>query len=155
MIKKKAKGKSKSKAKKSADVTTTKRSAKKPLDPVKVRQEIAEIVKANASGITKAVTLQATQGQLAPAKYLFEMAGVFPYSTDGTFSTENEDSLAKTLLNRLNIPLEPVVHDLLQKEEDDEIVIQPKPPARSDGASDVESGEKKSDAGSKCAAVEK
>jgi len=144
MIKKKVKGKSKSKRKKSAKTSISKRSLKKPLDPVRVRQEIAEIVKESAQEITEAVMVQATQGQLAPAKYLFEMAGVFPHSTDGTFATENEDSLAQTLLNRLNIPLEPVVHDELQKEEDEDIVIQPKKAGAGDAASGMESdGEKR------------
>jgi len=155
MIKNKGKGKSKSKGNKSAKAKGTKRSSKKPLDPVKVRREISEIVMESAQAITQAVKVQAAQGQLAPAKFLFEMAGVFPPSTDGTFTTENEDSLAKTLLNRLNIPLEPVVHDLLQKEEDEDIVIQPKKVAEGDVASEKESGEEKKSAEDEIATVEK
>jgi|SRR5580765_5573958 len=154
MIKKKAKGKSKSKAKKSGKATT-KRSLKKPLDPVKVHQEIAQIVKESAQEITEAVMVQATQGQLAPARFLLEMAGVFPHSTDGTFSTENEDSLAETLLNRLNIPLQPMVHDLLQKEEDEDIVIQPKKADEGDEAPGMESGDGKNNPAEEIAAVEK
>ena len=92
-----------------------------------VREDIAGIVKAGAKGITKAVMLQATQGQLAPAKYSLEMAGVYPLSTDENQTSKDEDSLAVTLLDRLNIPKRPLVHDELQKEEDEDVVvIQPK-----------------------------
>jgi hypothetical protein len=80
-------------------------------------------VKAGAKGITKAVMLQATQGQLAPAKYLLEMAGVYPLSTDENQTSKDEDSLAETLLDRLNIPKRPLVHDELQKEEDEDVVV--------------------------------
>ena len=137
---KKKKAKSKTAAKKRAKRNT----AKKPLDPAKVREDIAGIVKAGAKGITKAVMLQATQGQLAPAKYLLEMAGVYPLSTDENETSKDEDSLAETLLDRLNIPKRLLVHDELQKEEDeDEVVIQPKKAAGTDSEGD---GDEKTDA---------
>jgi hypothetical protein len=129
MKKKKAKSKTvQKKAKKTAKRST----AKKQLDAAKVREDIAGIVKAGAKGITKAVMLQATQGQLAPAKYLLEMAGVYPLSTDGSQTSKDEDSLAETLLDRLNIPKHPVVHDELQKEEGEVMVMQPKKEAAED-----------------------
>jgi hypothetical protein len=53
------------------------------------------------------------------------MAGVYPPSTDGNVSTTDEDCLAKTLLDRLNIPASPVVHDEREKEEDEEVVVIP------------------------------
>jgi len=122
MKKKKARAvKQKKTAKKTVKGTT-----KKQLDAAKVREDIAGIVKAGAKGITKAVMLQATQGQLAPAKYLLEMAGVYPLSTDGSQTSKEEECLAETLLDRLNIPKTPVVHDELQKEDEDVMVIQPK-----------------------------
>ena len=37
--------------------------------------------------------------------------------------TEREESLAETLLDRLNIPKTPVVHDELQKEEDEDVMV--------------------------------
>jgi hypothetical protein len=111
MIKKKAKGKT---AKKK---TSTKKSQKKQLDPAEVRQEIAGMVKLEAKEITAAVIDQATHGELAPAKYLLEMAGVYPPVTDGSMSSSDEDCLAKTLLHRLNLPEEPI-----KLEEDDEPV---------------------------------
>ena len=64
--------------------------------------------------------VQANQGQLAQAKYLLEMAGVFPVATDMTQTSDREESLAETLLDRLKIPKTPVVHDELQKEDDED-----------------------------------
>jgi len=141
MKKKKAKA---VKEKKTAKKTVKKGTAKKQLDAAKVREDIAGIVKAGAKGITKAVMLQATQGQLAPAKYLLEMAGVYPLSTDGSQTSKEEDCLAQTLLDRLNIPKTPVVHDELQKEDDDVMVIQPQKEAAKD--SEETSEEKKAEA---------
>jgi hypothetical protein len=141
MKKTKAKGKTtvKKTAKKVKSVT-----AKKQLDPAKVREEIAGIVKAGAKGITKAVMVQAAQGQLAPAKYLLEMAGVYPLSTDESPTSKEEESLAETLLDRLNIPKHPVVHDELQKEEDEDVVvIQPKKEVAVDSEESSEDEEEK------------
>jgi len=124
---KKKKAKDKTTAEKTPKKRAKRGTAKKQLDAAKVREDIAGIVKAGAKGITKAVMLQATQGQLAPAKYLLEMAGVYPLSTDESLTSKDEDSLAETLLDRLNIPKRPLVHDELQKEEDEDVmVIQPK-----------------------------
>lgn len=100
---------------------TTKRSPQgKNLDPAKVREEIAEIVKAEAKDITRAVMVQANQGQLAQARYLLEMAGVYPLATDMSPTSDREESLAETLLDRLKIPKTPVVHDELQKEKEED-----------------------------------
>ncbi len=85
--------------------------AKKDANPAEVRKDISKIVQSGAKRIAKAVMEQATTGQLAPAKYLFEVAGIYPALTDGTFATEDEDCLAKTLLNRLNLPDKPIALD--------------------------------------------
>jgi len=116
MIKKKAKktGKAgKAKAKKSAKGSSASRT-KKQVDPVEVRKDIAKIVGSGAKKVAKAVMEEAMKGQLAPAKYMFEVAGVYPPVTDGEQATQEEDCLAKTLLERLNIPKKPAA------EEDDE-----------------------------------
>ena len=60
------------------------------------------------------------KGQVSPVKYLFEMAHIFPPTADGSQTSKDEESLAETLLDRLNIPKTPVVHDELQKDEDEE-----------------------------------
>jgi len=118
--------------------------SKRSPDVTKVRRELAGMVKSRAKKITTAVLGHAVKGELAPTKYLFEIAGLFPASTDGSLSTANEDCLAKTLLDRLNIPDEPVVAD----QEDEDNVTRPAKPVRtveaeSRGEESGESGEEK------------
>jgi hypothetical protein len=86
--------------------TAKKKSAtkkKKQVDAAQVREDLAGIVKSEAKSITEAVMDQAMHGELAPAKYLLELAGVYPPANEGEQATEEEDCLAKTLLDRLNI----------------------------------------------------
>ena len=106
MIKKKAKGKA---AKKKAGKKRAPRS--KERNPAGVRNDIAKMVESGAKKITKAVMDQAMTGQLAPAKYLFEMAEIYPQATDGSYSTVDEECLAATLLRRLDIPDDPVMRN--------------------------------------------
>lgn len=108
MIKKKAKGQkiAKKTAKKQSSPKT-----KKERNPAAVRNDIAKIVESSAREITKAVVSQAKTGQLAPAKYLFEMASIYPALTDGSFSTAHEESLAETLMRRLDLPDKPIAKD--------------------------------------------
>jgi len=138
MIKKK--GKSKKTAKKGRGKTSRGVSGKK-LDPAKVREDIAGIVKSRAKKITIAVADKAGHGELAPAKFLFEMAHIYPPPPEGTVPTANEESLAQTLLRGLNIPESPVVHDLYENGEDVVVI-----PARVEGETRSEaqaSGESK------------
>jgi hypothetical protein len=106
MIKKKAKGKAVTK--KAARRRAPRR---KERNPAGVRDDIAKLVESGAKKITKAVMDQAMTGQLAPAKYLFEMAEIYPQATDGSHSTVDEECLAETLLRRLDISEDPVVRD--------------------------------------------
>jgi hypothetical protein len=122
MITKKAKGKSAAKAKKAKKSSGSK--SKKELNPAEVRKEIAQMVDSQAALMAAAVIGEGKKGQLAPVKYLFEMAGVYPALTDGSQATTDEDCLAKTLLDRLNIPDKPVGRD-----EEDEPVGTPSPAA--------------------------
>ena len=100
MIKKKAKSKT---AKK---VSTKKSSAKskKETNPAEVRKEISKMVEAEAAKMTEAVIGEGKKGQLATVKYLFEVANIFPPAADGTQATEEEDCLAKMLLDRMKGP---------------------------------------------------
>jgi hypothetical protein len=110
MTKKKAKRKITKK--KAAKMNTPKMPrTRKQASPSEVRNDIAKIVGFGAMKITRAVMSQAMTGQLAPAKYLFEVAGVYPPMTDGSHATADEDCLAKTLLRRLDIPDKPIVLD--------------------------------------------
>jgi len=110
MIKKKAKRKATKRTKKTAKRTSALRS-RKERNPAAVHNDIARIVESGAKRITKAVMEQAMAGQLGPAKYLLEMAQIFPKATDGSFTTADEECLAATLLRRLDIPDEPVQRD--------------------------------------------
>jgi sulfur carrier protein ThiS len=110
MIKKKAK-KSKAAVKKVGKKKRAARGKKVEKTPGEVRKELAKMVLGDAKAITKAVLGEGKKGQLATAKYVFEMAHIYPEVNDGSEATENEDCLAKTLLDRLNIPDTPVVAD--------------------------------------------
>src|ERR1051326_1648871 len=90
--------------------------------PGEVRKELAKLILDEAENITKAVISQGKRGQLAPAKYAFEVAHIYPEVNDGSEATREEDCLAKTLLDRLNIPDKPVGRD----EEEDFVTIAPR-----------------------------
>jgi len=107
MIKKKAKGK---KIKK----TAKKKSAgkgKNEFNPAEVRKDIAQMVDSEAATMARAVIDEGKKGQLATVKYLFEVAEIYPPSTDGSHATTDEESLAQTLLRRLDLPDEPIAPD--------------------------------------------
>jgi hypothetical protein len=99
--KKKAEGAAKKSAAKEVDCT------KNPADILKARANIAILVTESASAIAMGVIMVAKAGQLASAKYLFEMAGVYPATAEAAEAPE--DSLAHTLLRRLGLPTEPVI----------------------------------------------
>jgi hypothetical protein len=118
MIKKKAKRAGKAEKGKAKAKKGGKRSGavkgKKPLDPAEVRKDIAKIVGLEAMNMTEAVMEEAMKGLVAPTKFLFEVARIFPAAVDEDQATQEEDCLAKTLLERLNIHKKPT------KEEEDE-----------------------------------
>jgi hypothetical protein len=105
---KKAKGKGKTTAKKSAKKSAP--NTKKPVDMVRVRENINNLVGASAKDIATEVIKVAKTGQLASAKYLFEAVGLYP-PTEQTAVSPVDHSLAHTLLTRMGLPLEPVVCD--------------------------------------------
>jgi hypothetical protein len=107
MTKKKTENSDPAKKKSSGKRKSTRR--KKDLDPESVRDGISKLVKSHAEKMASAVIEEGEKGQLATVKYLFEVAQIFPPATDGSQATSEEDSLAKTLLDRLNIPDKPVV----------------------------------------------
>lgn len=113
----KKKSKVKKTGKKARRKTSRSVSGKK-LDPAKVREDIAGIVKSRARKITIAVADKAGHGELAPAKFLFEMAHIYPQPPEDSVPTADDESFAQTLLNRLDIPESPVIHDLYENGED-------------------------------------
>jgi hypothetical protein len=117
---------------------------KNELNPGHVLKDISALVEANADKLAEAVIGEGMKGQVSPVKYRFEMAHIYPQRPEASAPSKDEDSLAETLLDRLNIPKRPLVHDELQKEEDEDVmVIQPKKEA---GDSEESSEEKKTEA---------
>lgn len=80
-----------------------KRRSKKPVDLQDVRQSITNLVGAEANTMADALVDEAKKGQLAPAKFLFEMAGIYPASA-ATAQPEDSDDLARVLLKELAFP---------------------------------------------------
>ena len=107
MKKKKAKDAGKTAEKKRAKKKSPPKKAKEP-HPDEVRKEVSLMIETEAKGMAQAVIDRGKTGELATVKYLFEMSGVFPKSKETEEGSPHEDSLAETLLHRLNIPLEPV-----------------------------------------------
>jgi len=96
---KKTKGNSKGTAKKPTAKRTVSKT-KKPVNLAQVREKITNLVGASADAITKEVIEVAKKGALASAKYLFEVAGLYP-ATEASGAKPEEDSLAHMLMNRL------------------------------------------------------
>ena len=105
---KKAKAKTKGSAKRRAKPKGNGPAKKKGKDVGEVRENINELVKDSAEAIAIEVIKVAKTGQLAPAKYLFEAAGIYP-ATERTGMRPIETSLAHTLLTRMGVPLDPVI----------------------------------------------
>jgi len=83
---------------------------KKPVDVVQARENVADLVRNSAAEIAMGMIEGAKAGQLASAKYLFEVAGLYP-ATEETEVERAEDSLAYTLLKRMGLPTEPVISE--------------------------------------------
>jgi hypothetical protein len=84
--------------------------SRKPVDLQGVREAIANLVGTEAVEISGALVEEAKKGELAPAKFLFEMSGLYPLaagaSADDEDAQDAEDGaeLAKVLLQRLHLP---------------------------------------------------
>jgi hypothetical protein len=76
------------------------------MDFIEARKEISRQVREASIGIVDRLIELAEEGELAPAKYLFEMVGLYP-ATEETKS-KPENSLAYTLLKRMGLPTEPL-----------------------------------------------
>jgi hypothetical protein len=76
-----------------------------PKDFAEARTNISDLVRGSAIEIVGKLIELAIDGELAPAKYLFEMVGLYPASAET--SSKPEESLAYTLLQRMGLPPEP------------------------------------------------
>jgi hypothetical protein len=116
MTKKKATGGTEAKAEKSAKEKSSKPRTKET-NSADVRKTVSTMVKSKALAMAEAVIGENEEGEvpkdllLATVKYLFEVASIYPPQSDQDQASADEDCLAKTLLQRLNIPDEPIRRD--------------------------------------------
>jgi hypothetical protein len=85
--------------------------SKEPVDMARVRKDISNMMGNSATEIAAGMIKAALAGELAPAKYLFEMAGLYPATEETEATNPQEDSLAHILLKRMGLPIEPVIRD--------------------------------------------
>jgi len=81
--------------------------ATKPMEPVDLkvlREQITNLVGNHAVVMVNKTIAEADKGHYLAMKYLFEMVGLCPAINSGGGVEEEADSLAKILLERLNIP---------------------------------------------------
>lgn len=98
-------------AKKSASKkASVKSKSRKPVDMQAIREAIANRVGAEAVDICAALAEEAKKGELTPAKFLFEMIGLYPASAMPANGDEESDQeqeegndLAQVLLRRLSL----------------------------------------------------
>lgn len=118
----KKKAKKKGAAKKSASKKSGS-NEEQDINEVELLKDLSTLVKSNAPVITQKVIDDAKSGQLAPVRYLFELANIYPQVLDGTTSSKEEDSLAKTLLERMGLPTE---FKKDAEDEDEPVIIRPR-----------------------------
>lgn len=80
---------------------------KVPDDFVEARKNIATLVRMAVNEIAIRFIELAKDGEVGPAKYLFEVCGLYPATAET--SVKPESSLAYTLLKRLGLPTDPIV----------------------------------------------
>ena len=76
-----------------------------PKDLVEARKGISDAVRVSAASIVAGLIAKAEKGEAAPARYLFEMVGLYPATVET--SSKPEDSLAYTLLQRMGLEPDP------------------------------------------------
>ena len=103
-MKRAAKKATKSRARKSAPRKTA-----KDVDLREIRQKVRRVVAARAVRITEAVAEEVKKkAQVPPMKMLFEMIGLFGEDAGPDVPPEDDQALAKVLLDRFNLPDFPV-----------------------------------------------
>jgi hypothetical protein len=103
----------KAKKKKSKKGPATGKSRKSP-DFHSVRERISNLVGTKAVGLVQSAIGEANKGHFASMKYLFEVSGLYPAPEQE--ATPEEDSLVRTLLQRLGLPEEPLLERAETKE---------------------------------------
>lgn len=85
-------------------------------DAAGAREAVKSRVRKAAGTIADGLIKEAMSGQLATAKYLFEVTGLYP-ATEGAEPQKN--SLAYILLKRLGLPTEPLEDEIETEGEED------------------------------------
>jgi hypothetical protein len=80
-------------------VARTKPENEKPVSAKEALDTIKNLVWQSAEEIVRGIVDAAKKGQLAPAKYAFELGGIFPV-TEETATTEPQELLVQTLLRK-------------------------------------------------------
>ena len=97
----------KARARKAAKKSIVSKS-RKPLDLGAIRAMVANTLRGQALDITSALVEEAKKGELAPAKFLFEMMGLYPVSAaaadEEDEAAEGGNEFAKALLRQLALP---------------------------------------------------
>ena len=93
------------KASKRGAKRSTQKRASKDVNLGEVRQKVRNVVSARAVKITEAVADDvAKKAQVQPMKMLFEMVGLFGAEAGSEAPPEDDQALAKVLLDRFNLP---------------------------------------------------
>jgi hypothetical protein len=93
------------KASKRGTKRSTQKRASKDVNLGEVRQKVRNVVSARAVKITEAVADDvAKKAQVQPMKMLFEMVGLFGAEAGSEAPPEDDQALAKVLLDRFNLP---------------------------------------------------
>ncbi len=79
----------------------------KPVTLAQVRKSFNHIAGKSIAEIANGLVDAAKQGKVMSARYLLELAGIYPVPDDGNDQIE-EGSLAAALLKHLGLPTEPV-----------------------------------------------
>jgi hypothetical protein len=85
-----------------------------PLDLGTVREQISDRVGGAALNMVEGTITEAGKGHYGAMKYLFEMIGLYPSSSEE--KSPEEDSLAKTLLKHLGLPEDPALKAEITKD---------------------------------------
>lgn len=83
---------------------------KRPADIAQARENVVSLIRDSATEIATAAIEKAIAGELASAKYLFELAGLHP-AKEETMQEHTEDSQAFALLRRMALPTGEVICD--------------------------------------------
>ncbi|MBZ5599546.1 MAG: hypothetical protein LAN83_14645 [Acidobacteriia bacterium] len=87
---------------------------REPVDVTAIRREISQVVGEEAVRMVRRVMEGIDIRHYAAMKYLFEMAGLYPAAPQE--ETEDDDSLAKTLLCRLGLGETPLLESEVTKD---------------------------------------